>query len=382
MAESLVQGTCDRKFDRLRRRLEDSLCLGEEAGCSVALYLDGRLVVDLWGGLADPASHRPWQHDTIVSTFSVTKALVSTMGHMLVDRGAIDLDQPVARYWPAFAQGGKESVLIRHLFEHRAGLVYIDRELRPGDLYDWDLMIDAIEQSRPSGPIGGHPVYHNMTYGYLFGGLIQRVTGKRLGRFNRDELCGPLGLDYHLALTPEEQRRCATIIQKSRPEERFRLLDGAAGALRRRSLQGFGADESFNSIAWRTGELGSGQGHGNARAVAGLFECLRNAGRFGEHVIMRRETRDDAIAFRCESDGADPVLGTHLRFASGYELNCEAFPMGPNPNAFGHWGAGGAFGLADLQAGVAFGYTPNLMHGELRLGPRGSALVADVFEAL
>lgn len=377
-----ASGTCDAKFTSLRRLFEHLLRTGEEAGAALAVYLDGRLVVDLWGGAADPAGGRPWQRDTIVATFSVTKALVSTMGHMLVDRGLVDLDQPVARYWPAFGQAGKDGILVRHLFEHRAGLAFVDRRLQPGDLYDWPLMMAAIEQSRPTGPVGAAPVYHNMTFGYLLGGLIEQVTGKRLGRFNRDELCGPLGLDYNIALTAAEKARCATILQKTDPAARFRILENGANAFRVRTLEGFGAGETFNSEAWRSGELGSGQGHGNARAIAGLFECLRAGGSFNGRRIMRPETRDRAVAFRCESDGIDPVLGSHLRLASGYELNCEPFPMGPNPRAFGHWGAGGAFGLADIDAGIAFGYTPNLMHDKLELGPRGTALVRETFAAL
>jgi len=129
-----IQGTCDDKLRNLKAKFDELVRTNQEVGCAVAVYLDGKLVVDLWGGWADPDTKAPWQRDTIVSTFSVTKAMVSTMGHMLVDRGTIDLDQPVAKYWPAFGQNGKESVLVRHLLDHRCAVSYVDRALKPGDL--------------------------------------------------------------------------------------------------------------------------------------------------------------------------------------------------------------------------------------------------------
>jgi CubicO group peptidase (beta-lactamase class C family) len=377
-----VQGNCDTKFRNVKARFEELLRTNQEVGCAVAVYLNGKLVVDLWGGCADPGAGKPWQRDTIVSTFSVTKALVSTMGHMLVDRGLIDLDQPVAKYWPAFGQNGKENILVRHLLDHRCAISYVDRPLKSGDLYNWDLMIKAIEETSPNGPIGKSPVYLNMTYGYLMGGLVYKMTGKRLGRFNREELCGPLGLDYNIALTPAEKARCAKILQKGDPRALFKIIEKDPTTFFARTMQGFLADEDFNSDGWRSSEVGSGQGHGNARALAGLFECLRAGGTLHGVRIMSPKTRDRAIQFQCETDGLDPVLGKTIKFAIGYEINCKPFPMGPNPKAFGHWGAGGVFGMADLDAGIAFGYSPNLMHDDLELGPRGAALVDETFKAL
>jgi CubicO group peptidase (beta-lactamase class C family) len=380
--KATVSGECDSKFNGVRDVLAELLHNGSEVGCSVCVYVEGRKVADLWGGMADPTTGRSWDRDTIVSTFSVSKALVSTMGHILVDRGVIDLEEPVAKFWPAFGQNGKEGILVRHLLDHRCAISYVDAPLAAGDLYDWDLMIDAIEKTSPNWEPGINPVYLNMTYGYLMGGLVYRVTGKRIGQFNREELCGPLGLDYHFALTNEEKARCATVLQKGSPRALFEEVKNNPKTLFARTMQGFGPDEDFNSVGWRSNEVGSGQGHGNARAVAGLFETLRGGGTFGGVQIMNPATRDRAVGFQCESEVEDPVLGKPIRFALGYELNNPTFPMGPNPHAFGHWGAGGAFGFADVDSGLAFGYTPNLMHDGLELGPRGTALVEATLGAL
>jgi len=377
-----ASGECDSAFKGVKDILEQLFDEGREVGCAVCVYSGGRKVVDLWGGVADPDEGRPWERDTIVSTFSVSKALVSTMGHMLVDRGVIDLDDPVAKYWPAFGQNGKDAILVRHLLDHRCAVSYVDRPLAPGELYDWDLMIEAVEQTAPNWEPGVRPVYLNMTYGYLMGGLVYRLTGKRIGQFNREELCGPLELDYNFALTESEKARCARIMQKGSPRALFEEVAANPDTLFARTMQGFRADEDFNSDGWRSSEVGSGQGHGNARAIAGLFEMLRAGGTFNGVTVMSPSTRDAAIAFQCESEGDDPILGKPVRFALGYEINNPTFPMGPNPKAFGHWGAGGAFGFGDIDNGIAFGYTPNYMHDSLELGPRGTALVDAVFDCL
>ena len=377
-----VSGYCDTRFNRVKELFAGLLADGSEVGCAVTLYAGGRKVVDLWGGWADQDKRLPWQHDTIVSTFSVSKAVVSTMGHMLADRGVIDLDKPVANYWPAFGKNGKDGILMRHLLDHQCAISYVDRPLGPSELYNWEVMIQAIEDTAPNWEPGKKPVYLNMTYGYLMGGLVYKLTGKRIGQFNRDHLCGPLGLDYNFALRPLEKARVATIYQKGSPRALFDEIAKNPTTVFARTMQGFKADEDFNSDGWRSNEVGSGQGHGNARAIAGLFELLRNGGEFNGTRLMRPETRDRAVAFQCESDGLDPILGVAIKFALGYEINCAPFPMGPNPKAFGHWGAGGAFGFADLDAGISFGYSPNFMHPKLELGPRGSALVNAVFDGL
>ncbi len=374
-----VSGDADPRFAPLKDFFSGMLEDGREVGAAVAVCLDGKPVADLWGGWADPALERPWDRNTIVSTFSVSKAMVSTLGHRLADQGAFDFDRPVAEYWPAFGQNGKHRIPVRHLFDHRCALCYVDRKLRPGDLYDWDLMIAAIEETAPNWEWGVRPAYLNMTYGYLLGGLMEKLTGKRLGRLMRDELAGPLGLDFHFALTPEEKARCARVLQD---DTLIGRLSAEGDSPTARSMQGFAGNEDFNSDGWRSGEVGSGQGHGNARAIARHFAMMVAGGTLEGTEIMSRAARDRAIEFQCESDGEDPIMGTLIRFALGYELNCNAFPMGPNPKAFGHWGAGGSFGFGDIETGLAFGYTPNYMHPNMELGPRGTDLVRQVFNCL
>jgi len=382
MKKPICSGYIDKKFLIVKETVDDLLSSEEEHGCAITLYLDGKKIIDIWGGWANKENKTPWQHDTIVSTFSVSKALVSTLGHILVERNEIDLNKPVSDYWKNFGKFGKDKILVRNLFDHTCALTFVDKKLNFGDLYNWDLMIDAIENTKPNWEPCQKPVYLNMTYGYLVGGLIHKVTGKKLSEFNRQNFSNLLNIDYNFSLRPEELKRVATVYRKDKGEQFLEDPMEDSNSIFAKSMQGFGENEDFNSLNWRKGEVGSGQGHGNARSIASLFEMLRNEGRFNGYQIISKETRDNAIEFQCESKGIDPIIGASIRFALGYELNCPTFPMGPNPKSFGHWGAGGSFGFSDLDANIAFGYTPNLMHDKMELGPRGAKIIDAIYNVL
>jgi len=308
--------------------------------------------------------------------------LVSTLGHILVDRKQIELNKPVATYWKNFGKFEKDKILVRNLFDHTCAITYVDKKLNFGDLYNWDLMIKAIENTKPNWNPCEKPVYLNMTYGYLIGGLIEKVTGLKLSAFNRINFSNLLNIDYNFSLRPQELKRVAKVYRKVAGEEFLEKPMKDINSIFAKSMQGFGKNEDFNSKSWRSGEVGSGQGHGNARSIANLFEMLRNDGSYNGYQVISKQTRDNAIKFQCESKGNDPIIGSPIKLALGYELNCPVFPMGPNPNSFGHWGAGGSFGFSDLEANVAFGYTPNLMHDKMELGPRGKKIIEAIYSVL
>ena len=370
-----LAGQYDPKFSRVADVLRENIGESREVGAAVAVYADGKPVVDIWGGMADPNGGRAWQEDTIVCAFSISKAFVATMGHMLIDRGDLNLDTPVAAYWPEFAQAGKDGILVRHLFDHRAALLYVDADLQPGDLYDWDTMTAALAASAPNWPPGESPVYMNLTFGYLLGEVIRRVTGKRIGQFLREDLGGPLGLDYHFALTAEETARCAPVIRRGPPPPA-----PEPGGPAERSMRGLNAGEDYNSAAWRGAEIGAGTGHGTASSIARLLSAVGQGGDLDGVRIMSEATARRAVTFSCES--VDPVFGIHNRFALGYQMSSPDVPMGPNPNAFGHMGASGGIGWYDPQARVAFAYVNNLWHDETDLEVCRGRLIEAVFESL
>jgi CubicO group peptidase (beta-lactamase class C family) len=374
-----IEGTCDARFARLRRAFAANFSDGD-VGAALCVYLDGRPVVDLWGGIADAKKRAAWKQDTMCAAFSVSKAFVSTMGHMLIERGQLDLEAPVTRYWPEFGKHGKDGIKVKHLFEHRSALVNVDRDLKPGEIYDWKLMTKALADSKPNWPYGRTPTYHSMTYGYLLGEVIRRIDGRRIGRFQREEIAGPLGVDFFFALTAAEQRRCARVQPQPPPEDYLPGLppNPAAAA---RSLQGVAKGDRFNAPAFRAAELGAGSGHGTARGVARFFACLAAGGALGGVRILSKRMRDHAIKFRAES--IDPVFGIHNKFALGLQLNNPpGMPMGPNPRSFGHLGAGGRIGFADPDRRLAMAYLPNAMWYGAGLGPRGTRLVETVFDCL
>src|SRR2546426_11011682 len=218
MAPPAVQGCCDARFAVVREAFAANFEAGREVGASFAATVDGEPVVDLWGGHADAARTRPWARDTIVNVFSTTKAMTALCAHMLADRGRLDLDAPVARYWPEFARAGKERITTRHLLTHSAGLAALRRSLPTEALYDWTRMVEALAAETPWWEPGSANGYHAMTYRYLVGEVVRRLTGKTLGKFLRDEVTAPLGADFHIGLAPSEDARVAEMVPPNAAE--------------------------------------------------------------------------------------------------------------------------------------------------------------------
>ncbi|MDA0368290.1 MAG: serine hydrolase [Proteobacteria bacterium] len=376
-----IEGTCDGRFAAVKQAFIENFAEHDEIGASVAVYLDGEPVVDMWGGFRDAARQTPWAQDTLCASFSVSKAFVSVMGHMLIDRGLLDIDKPVAHYWPEFAQNDKADVLVRHIFEHRAALAYVDATLKPGDIYDWDTMTDALAKSARHPPFDKQPTYLNLTYGYLLGEVIRRIDGRTIGPFLREAIAKPLGVDFAFGLTDAQIARCAAIVPESPPQGATLPAPADMAALTK-SMQGLAeGDGRFNLAGFRKSEIGAGSGHGTARGVAKFFACLAAGGRLDGVRLMKTETRDRAIAYTGES--VDAIFGAHNKYASGFLLNNPpGAPMGPNSQAFGHPGAGGRIGFADPVSGLAFAYLPNLMYWGAGLGPRGTRLVEAAFASL
>jgi CubicO group peptidase (beta-lactamase class C family) len=378
-----IHGHWDARFQAVADQFEQAFTTAAadgEVGATCAVMLDGELVVDLWGGFADVDRASAWQADTLVGCWSVSKALCATLTLLLVEQGKLDLDAPVARYWPAFGAHGKAGVLVRHLLDQRAGLCVLAPELKPGDAYDWDTMVAAIQDSPPLWAPGTQAAYHNLTYGYLLGELCARVNGgRRLGQFLREDLAQPLNLDWHFGLTDAQLDRVATVY---RPDQASlaAALDLDPDSLFVRSMQGSDPDEDYNSPAWRQAEMGSGSGHGNARAMARLFGCLARGGELGGTRILSEKTLAPAAVQ--SSRGVDPVMGIEMRFSTGFELACPPVtPMGPSDQAFGYIGAGGAFGFADPSVKLGFGYSPNFMHLGVGPGRWGLALSQAAIDA-
>jgi CubicO group peptidase (beta-lactamase class C family) len=356
-----VHGDCAPGFGGIRDAFADALGSGTEVGAALAVCVDKRPVLDLWGGWADAARRRPWQRDTIVNLYSVGKAISAVCALRLVEAGRLDLDAPVARYWPEFAEAGKDRLPVRYLLTHQAGLPAIARPLPAGACGDWALMTGALAAQAPWWEPGRGHGYHVNMQGFLIGEVVRRVTGSTYGTYLRESLAGPAAIDFAVGLSPAQEVRCADMIPRppSPDDEAVRTLAGDALMLYNAyrnppELSGTGV---VNSHAWRVAEVPSTNGHGNARAVARLYSALAGDGTLdGVHVLS-----PDTIAWAIQphADGHDIILGRPTRFGLGFQLTQRERPLGPNPRAFGHFGAGGSLGFADPDAHVAFGYAMN-----------------------
>jgi CubicO group peptidase (beta-lactamase class C family) len=372
-ADVRVHGRYASGFAAVRGALSEILTTGSEVGVALAVYIDGQAVVDLWGGHSDAARTRGWDGDTIVNLYSIGKAVTAVCALRLVEAGRLDLDAPVARYWPEFAQAGKAGLPVRYLLTHQAALPAIGRPLPSGSWSDWNAMTEALAAQAPWWEPGSGHGYHVNTQGFLIGEVVRRVTGHTLGRYLRESLAGPAGIDFFIGFGPELDGRCAELAPRpatAEDEELRRQLDVdpqtlSGLPLRRRNayrnppeLSGTGI---VNTRAWRAAEVPSTNGHGNARAIARLYSALAGDGQLdGVHVLSPQMI---ARASECAVDGDDLVLQRPTRFGLGFQLAMAERPLGPSPRAFGHFGAGGSLGFADPEAHVAFGYAMNQGRG-------------------
>jgi CubicO group peptidase (beta-lactamase class C family) len=271
-----MYGTCDVRFADVRTQFERNFRERGEIGAAVCVYVDGRKAVDLWGGHKDLERKQPWQKDTIVIMNSVAKSMCALCTHILIDRGLVDFNAPVARYWPEFAGAGKQKVLVRHVLSHTCGVIYCDHA-PPGSWFDWDVHNGALEKQEPAWEPGTRGAYNSINIGFILGEIVRRVTGKTVGAFLREEVAQPLGADYHLGMRPEEIAR----VSDMHPNPKngfFKIASDPSTPLGRafRSAPTSGYFQNCREIRER--EVASFGGHGNARAMARIYAMLAGNG--------------------------------------------------------------------------------------------------------
>ena len=357
-----LQGVCDPRFAAVRQAFAENFTNRGDVGAAVCVYVNGKSMVDLWGGFANAARTRPWDQKTMVSVASTTKGMTTLCTHMLVERGLLDLDAPVVRYWPEFAPAGKETIPVRWLLSHRAGLPAIRKDMSPQSLYDWSAMTGALAETEPWWTPGTQHGYHAMTFGFLIGEVTRRITGKSVGQFLRSEVTGPLGADFFIGVPEAEDGRAAEVLPDPPPLPGdttmwAMLLRDPTSMAARAFLNPPRTPEVTNTRAWRAAEIPAGNGHTTARALARIYGTLAHGGTLDGVHLLTPTTIKAAIVE--QSSGLDAVLQFPTRFGSGFMLPTAERSFGPNPRAFGHPGRGGSIGFADVDAGIGFGYVPN-----------------------
>lgn len=356
-------GTYQAQFTSVRDALAESLA-GDDVGASAAVFVDGRPVVDIWGGYADAARTIPWERDTITNVWSITKTMTALCALILADRGDLDLDAPVATYWPEFAAAGKQGVLVRHLLSHTAGLPEWDEPFAVEDLYDWPTATARLAAQAPRWEPGTEAGYHSITMGHLVGEVVRRVTGRSLGTFFAEEVAGPLGADFHIGLAAEHDHRVAPMIAPPTSP------NGDAPV----------RPEDANAVAWRRAEIPAAGGHGNARSIAVVQSVLACGGTMRGVRLLSKEGSERALEEQFR--GTDRILGVPMRYGLGYGLNGDEMTISPNPRACFWGGRGGSLVLIDFDARMTVAYVMNQMLDQGAGDGRAIGIVLAAYEGL
>ncbi|UWW95190.1 serine hydrolase [Streptomyces murinus] len=384
----IVNGTVAEGFEPVREAFAANFALLGEHGAAVAVYRDGRRVVDLWAGTEDVDGTAPWEPGTAQIVRSATKGVVAAGLLLLHQRGELDLDAPVGTYWPEYKAAGKERTLVRHLLAHRAGVPVLDRPLTPAEAADPDLGAAAVAAQAPVWEPGTDHGYHAQTYSWLTGELVRRVTGRPVGEWLADEIAGPVGADLWLGLPEAERGRVGRVgdieapqsagALKLRPKRSVSAAYADPDSLTRRAFAAITPLPDENDPAYRAAALPASNGIATADGLARVYASLIGEVDGGVR-LFRPETVELARAE--QSAGPDRVLVVATRFGLGYMLHGSASPL-LSPGSFGHPGRGGALAFADPESGIAFGYVTNGFRKSVTADPRAQALVRALKVAL
>lgn len=354
-----VSGTWDPAFDGLADLLAARVADGTERGAALCVVHDGRVVADLWAGSADLASSVPWSRDTLVPVWSTTKTMTNLAALVLADRGLIDLDEPVAAYWPEFGAKGKERVTVADVLAHASGVSAWAQPVTVDDLYDWERSTAMLAAQEPWWEPGSAPGYHLMNQGHLIGEVIRRVTGEMPGRWFAREIAGPLGADFHIGLPAEHDHRVSPVSPPSMIEVDTSALTPDSVAVR--SMTGpFVHSREANSQRWRRAEIPAANGHGNARSVARIQSVVSHGGEIDGIRLLAPDTIERILEPRV--DGMDLVLNVPTRFGLGWALPGTGAMPSVRADRACYWGGlGGSVVVNDLDRRLTVAYTMNRM---------------------
>nr|WSY52207.1 beta-lactamase family protein [Streptomyces sp. NBC_00886] len=362
-----IRGSYDDLFTAVPTALAATLDNGDVGG-SVAVFVDGEAVVDVWGGFVDAERTAAWERDTIVNVWSVTKTMTALCALILADRGELDVDAPVARYWPEFAAAGKDAVLVRHLLSHTAGLP--DWEGPVEEIYDWPAATARLAATAPLWEPGSAAGYHSLTQGFLVGEVVRRITGRSVGEYFAAEVAGPLGADFHMGLPAELDHRVGLTIPPPGKDEDYtasaansdaKPSDGTATAIRLRD---------GNSLAWRRAQIPAAGGIGNARSVARVQSVMAGGGAVpGVRLLSEAGS---ARAWVEQFSGEDRRLGMSVRWGLGYGLFGSTYGWG---------GWGGSLVMVEPESRMAVAYVTNQMR-EPAGDNRGMEIIMSVYDGL
>jgi CubicO group peptidase (beta-lactamase class C family) len=374
---STFPGFADEGFGPVADAFVENFRRGSEMGAGCAVYHDGRLVVDLYGGTADAATSTPWTADTLTIGFSVSKGLMALCGYLAQQRGLLDFDAPVATVWPEFAGNGKRDIVIRDVFSHRAGLMALDAVLTLDEVLNWEPVIRAIEVQRPLWTPGTAYSYHALTFGWLTGEILRRATGKMPSALLADYLADDLGVNAWIGLPADEEHRVARMhVPRSRIRRTgYRVLPkilqriGRAPAVRAVTMGAAfpfslidGCAGDFNTPAVHSAQIPAANAILDARALATIYAAAVSS--VNGVQLLTDDSIADAVKVRSAGPGWHVALNPPgIRFSTGFLVNGIPYRPLLSDSSFGHDGASGSLGFADAESRTGFGYVNNLIGG-------------------
>jgi len=382
-----IHGHCDDRFNGVIKAFEDNFKNSGEVGASFAATVEGEFVVDIWGGHQDAEKTRPWEEDTIIKVASTTKTMTFICALMLADRGQLDLDAPVANYWPEFAQNGKEGVLVRHVLAHSAGLPGFSRPFTIEEMCDWDTACEDLAGQATWWEPGTQSAYHMGTQGWLIGEVVRRITGRSFGTYFREEVAEKVGADFHIGLDPKHFHRVADVLEGDKPEsldDVNTFMDLDPDSIMGRVMSQFPDDVTEKDMAtplFRQAEIPAGNGHGNARSVVRAQTAMANDGTaFGVELLSPEGCRR---ALEPQIDGIDQLMGLPIHYCMGYARRGGTFiPFGPIETTVFWGGAGGSLVIIDTDSHACFSYVMNQMSFDLLGDKRADKLGLALYEGL
>lgn len=378
MSVPVIHGEVATPFDKLRDVFTANFQQQQEIGAAVCVYHQGKKVVDIWGGHRDGAQTQPWQEDTLVNVWSTTKGAMAACVSRLVMQGRLDLQKPVAQYWPEFAAAGKEKITVAQLFSHQAGLCGPLDKLTVDDVYDVVKVAEGLALQAPQWEPGTRSGYHAITIGYLAEALVSRITGQSVGEYFRDQIAGPLGLDVFLGLPEAEEGRVAEMLHDGNP-----MSGGIETYNDYQILAQVNVPVAFdlaNQRRWRSMGIPSAGGSATARGIAGMYNLLIDDVRGDTQSISDSKTLNQMLT--CQIKNEDLVIRFPMTWGVGFALDDGSGMYGGGAKSFGHHGWGGSYGFADPQAGIAFSYAMNFMREPQSEDTRAIDLIQALYAAL
>ena len=403
MSTELISGYCDPRFEQVADVLRHSLESKFEVGASFAVEIEGEMVMDLWGGHKDAERTMPWQQDTIVNVFSVTKGVTAICAAKLIEQGRLDLHQKVSHYWPEYGCNGKENTTVLDFLCHRAAMFGFRDQVPLDDWTNWGQFTGMLAAQAPFAEPNSIQAYHALTFGWLVGELIRRVDGRTVGVYFKEEIANPLGLDFAIGLDDADMARCAQMLMLDELPSisQLNVLKYLPDFLLSKSLTNIKAAVSrgFNPIAfdgramdnpdfantseWRRAEIPAANGHGVASSLATLYGILSNGGSRDGNEVLKPETIE--LLRTVHSNGPDMVLfGLNYKFGLGHMLNAPITPIGRNrsESMFGHTGIGGAVVFGDVEKKLGFSFFNNQQHKDLKLYETSNKLAKALYSIL